>query len=303
MLKDTVPEFLEDNPRPLPRMVTVERTKTSSYQFYLVIRHYRKRVDANVRFLTYSKGDLDMVRGLIEEHSIFGGKDMYVLEGFGSRFVDSLVPPENTYVLAETDGGELKTIPYNYRGKRPILKVLYKQLGLNYHKDENGRARLTQRGLIRQDWTSLRSYEQYEPFLRKAKILGWSDKDVENELLKINSGNLLTLIKRGQFKDLFAMAEKYGYMWTYNHVVELLGELIHYRALRVMGYDEIKCAKELGAEVGYRRAKELEEANRMLTYSDLGELTNRVLSFDVLVMRNPKLGLSLFVLNAPIRVR
>jgi len=87
------------------------------------------------------------------------------------------------------------------------------------------------------------------------------------------------------------------------HVVELLSELIHYRALRVMGYDEMKCAKELGAEVGYRRAKELEEANQMLTSSDLGELTDRVLDLDSLVMRNPKLGLSIFVLNAPIRVR
>jgi len=260
-------------------------------------------MDASIHFFTYAKGELGTVRGIIEEHSIFGGKDLFVLEGFGSKFVESLVLSENVTVLAETDAGELKTVPYTYKNKRPILKVLYKQLGLNYHKDENGRSILTQRGLIKLDWTSLRSHELWEPFLRKAKIMAWSDEDVEKELFKVSSGNLLTLMKRGQFKDLFAMAEKYGYAWTYNHVVELLSELIHYRALRVMGYDENKCAKELGAPERSRRARELEAANQMLTSSDLADLTDRVLSFDTLALRNPKLGFSLFVLNSPIRVR
>lgn len=303
MLQETVPEFLERNPHPLPSLMTVERTKTSSYQFYFLVRHYRKRVDANVHFFTYAKGELGAVKGLIEEHSIFGGRDLYVLEGFGSKFVDSLVLPSSSIVLAETDGGQLKSVSYSYSGKRAILKTLYKQLGLSYHKDEEGHSILTQRGLISLDWTSLRSYEQYEPLLRKAKIMAWSNEDVEAELFRANQANSLTLIKRGQFKDLFAMAEKYGYSWTYNHVVELLSELIHYRALRVMGYDEKKCAKELGAEARSRRARELEEANQMLTTSDLGELTERVVELDTLVTRNPKLGFSLFVLNAPIRVR
>ena len=303
MLQETVSEFLERNPHPLPNLMTVERTKTSSYQFYFLIRHYRKRVDVNIHFFTYVKGELGFVRGLIEEYSIFGGRHLYVLEGFGSKFVDSLVLPGDNIVLAEADGGQLKSVPYNYSGKRAILKTLYKQLGLNYHKDEEGRSILTQRGLISLDWTSLRSYEQYEPFLRKAKIMAWSNKDVKAGLSRANQANLLTLIKRGQFTDLFTMAEKYGYSWTYNHVVELLSELIHYRALRVMGYDEAKCAKELGAEVRSRRARELEEANQMLTTADLGELTERVVEMDALVTRNPKLGFSLFVLNAPIRVR
>jgi len=302
VLQETVPEFLERNPNPLPSLMTVERTKTSSYQFYFLVRHYRKRVDAVVHFFTYAKGELGAVRGIIEEHSVFGGKDIYVLEGFGSKFVETLVLPDNATVLAETDGGELKVEPQGYRGKRPILKVLYKQLGLSYHKDEKGKSILTQRGLIALDWSSLRSYSLWEPFLRKAKILAWSNEDVEKELFKTSGGNLLTLIKRGQFKGLFAMAEKYGYSWTYNHVVELLSELIHYRALRVMGYDEGKCARELGANERSKRARELEEANQMLTSSDLGDLTDRVVDLDPLVMRNPKLGFSLFVLNAPIRV-
>ena len=283
--------------------MTVERTQKSSYQFYLLVRHYRKRAGATLQFFTYSKGDLGSVRGVIEEHSLFGGKTMFVLEGFGSKFVDSLILPPDHLVLAETDGGLLKAIPYNYRGKRPILKVLYDQLNLKKVVDEKGKVKMTKRGLIRLDWTSVRSYEQYEPLLRRALILGWSDADVEESLFKSTQANLLTLIKRGQFKDLFAMAEKYGYGWTYNHVVELLGELIHYRALRVMGYEEAKCAKELGAEAGWRRAKELEEANQMFTQSDLGDLTERVLKLDYLVTRNPELGLSIFALNAPIRVR
>ena len=303
MLQETVSEFLERNPHPLPNLMTVERTKTSSYQFYFLVRHYRKRVDANIHFFTYAKGELGTVRGSIEEHSIFGGRDLYVLEGFGSKFVDSLVLPSSNIVLAETDGGQLKSVPYSYSGKRAILKTLYKQLGLNYHKDEEGKSILTQRGLIKLDWTSLRNYEQYEPLLRKAKIMAWSNKDVEAELFHANQANSLTLIKRGQFKDLFAMAEKYGYSWTYNHVVEVLSELIHYRALRVMGYDEAKCAKELGAEARSRRARELEEANQMLTTADLGEMAERVVDLDYLVTKNPKLGFSLFVLNAPIRVR
>ena len=303
MLQETVPEFLENNPKPLPRRMTVERTKYSSYQFYLIVRHYRVEVDVNVRFFTYNKTDVSMVRSSIEEHSLFVGKDMYVLEGFNSGFVNSLSLPQDAYVLAEVDNGQLKAIPYNYKGKRPILKVLYKQLGLDQCRHDDGKVKLTKRGLIKQDWTSLRSYELYEPFLRRARILGWTDKDVERELFKAGQGNLLTLIKRGQFKELFEMAEKYGYSWTYNMIVELIGELIHYRALKVMGYEDAKCARELGAEVGYRRAKELEDAHQMLTQDDLMELVDRVLDMEDLVARNPELGLALFALNSPIRVR
>lgn len=283
--------------------MTVERTKFSSYQFYLIVRHYRKEVDVNTKFFTYNKADLGMVRGSIEEHSLFSGKDMYVLEGFNSAFVKSLSLPQDVYVLAEIDSGELKAVPYNYKGKRPILKVLYKQLGLDTERRDDGKPKLTKRGLIKQDWTSLRSYELYEPFLRRARILGWTDDDVERELFKAGQGNLLTLIKRGQFKELFEMAEKYGQSWTFNMIVELLGELIHYRALKVMGYDERKCAQELGAEVGYRRAKELEDANQMLTQGDIQDLVDRVLDMEDLVTRDPTLGLALFVLNSPIRVR
>jgi len=303
VLQETVPEFLEKNPKPLPRLMTVERTKSSSYQFYLIVRHYRKEVEVNTKFFTYNKTDVGMVRGSIEEHSLFAGKDMYVLEGFNSKFIHSLSLPQDVFVLAECDHGELKAVPYNYKGKRPILKVLFKQLGLDTERHPDGKAKLTKRGLIKQDWTSLRSYELYEPFLRRARILGWTDKDVERELFKAGQGNLLTLIKRGQFKELFEMAEKYGHSWTYNMIVELLGELIHYRALKVMGYDERKCAQELGAEVGYRRAAELEDAHQMLTQEDIKELVDRVLGMEHLVARNPELGLALFALNSPIRVR
>jgi len=301
--QETVPEFLEKNPKPLPRLMTVERTKSSSYQFYLLVRHYRTQVEVNTKFFTYNKTEAGMVRGSIEEHSLFGGKDMYVLEGFNATFIKSLTLPQDVYVLAEINEGELKAVPYNYKGKRPILKVLFTQLGLATNRHDDGKAKLTKRGLIKQDWTSLRSYELYEPFLRRARILGWTDDDVERELFKAGQGNLLTLIKRGQFKELFEMAEKYGQSWTFNMIVELLGELVHYRALKVMGYDDRKCAQELGAEVGYRRAKELEDANQMLTQDDIQLLVDRVLDMEHLVTRDPTLGLALFVLNSPIRVR
>lgn len=303
-MTETVFEFLERNPNPLPSVMTVERTKVSSYLFYCLVRHYRKRIKPRPRFLAYVKAEANAVKATIEEHSLWGADgDFYVLEGFSLKFVEGLSLPPNTYVVAETDGGFLKAEPFAFRQRRNILKVLYQQLGLDYHKDESGRSILTLRGLIHQDWASFRSYEDFEPFLRKAKIMGWGDEELVKRLDSPEGGNVLTLIKRSQFQQIEAMVQRYGAGWVYAHVTELLSELLHYRALRVMGYDESKCARELGAETNYRKMRELEEAHRMYSSEDLFALTERVVGLDGLVTRNQPLGLSLLCLNAPIRVR
>lgn len=303
-MEATVFQFLEEPPTPLPQRITIERSKTSSYQFYLIVRHFRKRTNARPQFHAYAKAEAGQAKSLIEEHSLFAqGNQLHVMEGFSREFVDALKPPKGVYIVAETDNGELKTQPYGWRTKRGILKTLYSQLSLGYHKKPEGMNKLTQRGLIKLDWSMFHSHEELEPFLRKAKILEWDDAAVEEQLNQAAQGNLLTLIKKGRHKELFELAERLGANRTYHRILELLGELLHYRVLRTMGYDEAKCAKEVGAEIGYRKAVELEEANNMLTADDLTSLCKRAIQLDQLAQRNPELGLAVFCLNTDIRVR
>lgn len=303
-MPETVFEFIERGPNPLPRLVTVERTQQSKYLFYALVRHYRKRLKPRPTFLTYNKAELENTKAAIEEHSLLSDEgDLLILEGFSQKFVEGLTPPRSTAILAETDAGELKAPPFSYKMKRDILRLLYQQLSLDYHKDGEGRSILTLRGLVKQDWSGFRSYEEFEPFLRRAKILGWSDEQLETELESTQGGNILTMVKKAQFKELFAMAERYGSTWMYGHLLEMLSELLHYRSLRTMGYDEQKCARELGAEIGYRKTKELEEANQMFSQSDLVSLTERVLNLDRLTIKNPGLGFAILCLNAPIRLK
>lgn len=300
----TVPEFIEESKGSLPPLMTVERSTQSKYMFLSLVRHFRKRVKPAPVFLTYTKADQENIKATIEEHSaILAPANFYVLEGFSLRFVEGLRTPPDTYILAETDNGELKVPPYSYKQTRDLLRMLYSQLNMASSKTDAGTPCLQLRDLVQQDWSQFRSYEEFEPLLRKAKILHWTAADLEKSLAVSKSGNLLTLIKRGQDFDTAVLAEKYGVRWAIKHLMESTADLTHYRALRLMGYDESKCGKEMGQETSYKKLKEMEEANQMLTAQDLETLTSRILDLDRLSLSRPDLAYVLLTMNSGISVR
>ena len=299
----SVLEFLEDQEtkRHPPAKVTVNRTTQSKYQFYLVVRHYRKRVRPRPQFFTYNKTEATSVKGLIEEHSVFDEHGaFYVLEGFDRRFVESLSPAPNNYVLAETDDGEYKTLPYNfYSQRRNILKVLHAQIGLAYSRGD--KPPLTLSALLKLDWSMMRSYEEYEPILRKAKIMAWGPEELEKILEGKSAGNLVGLMKRGNNKELLSIASQLGYSTFYTYLQSNLADLVHYRALRVMGYDEKKCEREM--DLSWKRAQDLEEVNKMMTQEDLAKLVNWVIDTDHLQERSEACHIPILIGRNPIQIR
>lgn len=289
--QETVLEWLERSREPLPAVLTVDRTMNSKYLFMLVVRHYRKMLVRRPQFLTYRKSEVNLIKGMLEEHSVFGDKALYVLEGFAYVFVESLVLPKDVYVVAETDGGDLKVPAYSHRLRRDILKVLLAQLQIR---------NLSLRTLAALDWTSCRDFGDYEMMLRKAKVMGWDEEEIGKNLSQYHSGPILTLTKRSQFKEVFSMAERYGSAWVINHVVEVVNQVVHWKALKLLGYDDDRAAREL--ELGYYRAKELEETARALANEELVAMAARVVGMDRLLARNKELGLALLLLNSSIRI-
>jgi len=289
--KETVLSFLEHF-KMTPRVCTVDRTNHSKYLFYLIVRHYRRRFKGHMIFSSYSKGSVSMVKGQIEEHSLWPGDSLYVLEGYNQNFVDKLELPQNAYVLAETDGGNLKADVYLYWKKRDILKVLQMHLRLN---------NLSLRKLLELDWSGMQGYEDYEIILRKTKIMGWSEVELGERLQNIGRINLLTSLKKSSFKEIFDMIESQGPRWVQRRITTQLSDLMYYRALKLMGHDEIRIARSL--DFSYTRVRELEAMSKMLTAEDMKLLAERLVAMDNLIERNSYLGISLFLLNAPIQVK
>lgn len=296
----TVLDWLEENPSATPPIMTVERTTTSKFMFYLMVRHYRKRIEPKPRFFIYNKGEADTVKAIIEEHSIFDTKGaFYVLEGFSRRWVDQLHPAPKTFILAETDGGQLSAPQFfsNHANRRGILRLLIDQLGLK----KNGPYTLS--GLLKADWTDFRSFEDFEVYLRNAAILGMTEEDIEKDL-KDNvrqKANLLTLTKRGMMKDVMDEVGKVQPQSAHNQLILTVARMLHYRSLRTMGYEPRKVAETI--EVSTYVRDQLEEAHTALTEEDLSKLATRAVELDSLMLRNPELGVALFYLNNPISVR
>jgi len=293
--QQSILEWLEENSG-TPEILTTERTTNSKYLFYLLVRHYRKRLRPGPRFYTFAKADQMAVKSIIEEHSFLDQDGtFYVLEGFSQRFIDTLNPAPKTWILAETDGGLLKAPSYttNHTTTRSILKTLIDQLNL--------KSQLTLRGLLKMDWTALRSYEEYEPILRRAKILGTTEDELEKELEPREWEQSLVLTKRGRDKELLQHIDMLSPVGAHRHLLHLLADVLHYRALRTLGYEEKKSGETVGA--GWRRTKELEETNNTLSAQDLQLLADRVVSMDSLMLRRPDLGVVLFYLNNPVSVR
>lgn len=289
--QETVLEFLEEARVPLPKVITVDRAMSSKYLFYLLVRFYRKRLARRPQFIAYTKSTAQAVKSQMEEHSVFGDAVFYVLEGFADAFVASLSLPADAYVVAETDGGDLKAPVYNYRMRRDILKVLLQELRIK---------NLSLRPLVALDWSSCRDYGDYEVMLRKAKVMEWSEEEIGNQLVQFHSGPVLTMTKRSQFREVFSMIEKYGANWMVGHIQEVLMQTVHLKALKLLGYDEERATREL--EVGYLRMQELEETARTLSREELIELAERLVKLDRLLVRNRDLGVGLLLLNAPIRI-
>jgi hypothetical protein len=163
-----------DTTAELPRSLTLERTTTSRYMFSLLIRHYHQTTRLKPQHYVYTKETADALKGQIEEHSIFDRLGaVYVLEGFSRRWVDSLHPPEKTYILAETDGGYLSSSPFFKKkdGLRPLVKILTRQLSL--------KAILPPSFLLRFDWSPTQAWEDVEPILTRAKWLGHTVDSLE----------------------------------------------------------------------------------------------------------------------------
>lgn len=291
MERETVLEFLETNTVP-PTKLTVERTTQSKYLFYLTIRHFRRRLRLKPRFFMYSRSDAGTVKAIAEEHSLWQDQGFLVLEGFGQSFIDGLDPPKDVYILAETDGGQLKPELYSYKTRRNILKVLQGQLGLGH---------MSLRALLKLDWSMTRSFEEIETLLLKAKLMDWTEEDIGSQLEGIERTNVLVALKRSVFKEIFSLMDMYGAAWLVRHTTRQLTELMHYKALRLMGHEESRSAKEL--DVGWRRMQELEEGNMMYTAEDLTILAERLIKLDRLIQKRPSLGVSILFLNAPIQVK
>lgn len=272
-------DFLEESEKaPLPAKMTVNRTTTSKYQFLLVARYYKQRLKVALKYLTYTKAEAGQVKGMLEEHSILNtGTQLFVLEGFSGQFVKDLQIPNGTHIVAETDDGQLKAEPYNYyTQKRGILRALQRQLELG--------STLPLSLLLKLDWGLLRSHEEYEPVLRMAKLMSWGPTELEKELGEKAEGDILVLMKKAQHPELLEKWEELGPATAYTFFMNGLADLMHYRALRAMGYDEQKCAREM--DLSWRRGKALEDANVLYTQEDLTTLAQWVLETDNLSQKS-----------------
>ena len=287
----TVLHWLEHHTGALPHKLTVTRTKTSKYQLYLMIREYRKKLGVRPKFITYTKEILNETKGRIEEHSIFEtGTQLYVLEGFNKRFVSQLATPQEVYVLAETDEGDLTTkLEARYRVKRDVLKILIGQLN----------SPLKLRNLLKLDWDLMP--EDFEPVLRRAKIMGWTEEQIGEYLESGQEGNLMSLLMRGNQKELLEVAESIGYDNAWRRMIIRVTETVHFKALSQMGNEPQRIGRELG--LGYLRLQETEEAARMWNGDDLETVARRLVDLDRLATSHPEEALALLIGNSGVGMK
>ena len=92
-----------------------------------------------------------------------------------------------------------------------------------------------------------------------------------------------------------------GWQSFYAYLQNLLADLMYFRALRLMGYDEQKCSKEMN--ISWRRSQDLEEAAKMLTADDVAAFSQKLIRLDFLLISRPELGLPILLGNSPINVR
>lgn len=283
MAETTVFDFLELQ-SDLPQTITIERTLSSKYLFYQVVRHYKQILKKKPRCVVYSKSEASLVKGTMEEYSLFG-EDFYVLEGFSSEFMKSLSLPSGVYCVAETDSGELKAPLYTQRMKRDILKSLIRQLDLSH----------SLRGLLKLDWATCRDYPDFEVVLRRANVLKWNESDLAEELSRVSYGHLLVDLKRADYRMVVSMVERYGAQWTWNHLTSLVNDLILLKAFKVMGYEDERIQREM--DLSWSRSRELMESHRILTRDEVISLAKKMFVLDYLFSRDREQALNIVIFS------
>jgi hypothetical protein len=309
----TVFDYIEHLTAKVPQILTVERTTESKYQFLLLVQAVKKKLRVKPTFITFEarKNFSERVKGMLEEYSLFREMtptdQLYVLEGFAGSFVARLDLPPGIYVIAEVDDGQLKTEGFGraYNKRRDILKALTITVDTPriLAPGSTGKFNLSYslRELVKLDWSGVSRFEDFEPVLRKAQVMGWTEEEIGKSLETSDRGNLLTLIKRSDLKPVFDMIEKRGYLQIYSQLIQNLAEVIHYRSLRLMGLDEARVKREM--DLRDWRANELEEVAKMITAEDLRLMAERVVKLDPLVQKLGPIGLQILILNSPIRVK
>lgn len=285
-------DYMEDTPRALlKQVITVKRSQLSKFLFYLLVRHYRIELRKRPLFFLYNRVDASSVRGYIEEIALFGGEDMFVLEGFPSSFVSSIMPPKGVYILAETEDGELETPLYSYKQRRGAIKMLMQHLGI----------KLSLREVLGLNWGSVRDYTDVEMVLRKAAAAGWGAAEIDEVLKEHGTGNILLMLKKGYLKDICDMKERYADGWIHKYMVRSIPQMATYRALVSMGQSANSIMDTLA--VSNYKLRALEEAAQAVSTSDLKILATRVMELDGISLRNPRLAADLLVLKSGIALR
>lgn len=285
-------EYIEDTPRALLKnVITVKRTQTSKVLFYLLVRHYRIETRKHPTFLAYVKSEMSSVKGMMEEISIFGGGELFVMEGFPASFIADLTLPKGVMVIAEVEDGELEAPIYSYRYRRQAVKIIAKHLGMM----------LSLRDLLSLDWGAIRDYGDIEVLLRKAVAAGWGIAEMERELATNQTGNILLLLKKGGLTDVLRVKDRYGDGWLSRHLTKLVPQLATYRSLVNMGQNEQACAEVLG--VSNYRMREFEEAAKAVTMADLKTLAERLVTLDRIASRHQRLGDDLIALRSGISLK
>lgn len=288
MATQTVLEYLEEGK--IDDKISVERTSTSKWCFFTLVRHYRQKTKLRPNFVSYSKAEEARIRAKTEEFSLLDDRELLVMEGAPESFIANLSPPKGTIIIAETEGGTLKVPSFSPRIRRDLLRILVKQVAPNY----------SLRALLQLDWSDCRSYEDHEIILRRAVAADLSEIQVATLLNENPFTHILKLLRKGPKKELLALKERYGAIWTYNHLVEILSQLVHYRTLHMMGYDDAMIGRQL--ELSKSRREELEEAMKMYSPADMLILINRILKIDKVILTKRELALDLLLLYSGVEV-
>lgn len=286
-------EFIEKPPKEIPSVVSVERKQSGKYLVSLVIRFLSQRTGLRCSVISYEKGKMneESARAIVEEFSIFEPRRLIFLQDFPSRMVKTLNPTPGTIVIAETDSGDLEIDKYSYQKKRDILKVLLKIMNLN----------LSLRELLKLDWSECRSFEDFEPVLAKAKLMGWSTKEIAEEAEKNYREGVLSLLKRGSYKEIHDLKTIYGKGWLHRFLIASVSDLALYRSLIRMGVPEDRISKEMG--LSWRKKKEIEEATKMLSGAEIVTLASRIIEMDQLVKIRGEWAFDLLYMRSGISMR
>lgn len=279
----TVFEFME-TVRDLPQVATIDRTNNSRYPFWLLVRHYRQLTGKKPKCFVFSKNEANGLKGAMEEYSLLG-QDFYVLEGYREDFIRRINLPKGVYCVAETDDGTLSIPPYTQKTKKDILKTLIRQLDLN----------MGIRDLSSLDWTTCRDYPDFEIILRRAKILKWSEENIEEELNRLSYGHVLVDMKKANYKSVVSLVDRYGPLWMWSYLTGLVVDLIQLKSLKLMGYEDERITREMDLSRG--RSTELFESHKTLTREEIISLGAKLFKYDLLFQRDKNLAMNLVLFS------